>query len=740
MTCPTAPLPSETAKPRLVPLLRPEVRIRRMVETTPTQFLLEDCVAGKCYEIGPREAHCLLACDGQRSIDEVLQSQPRLAGTAPLTFDDFQQLINWAAIKQLWVDHSEQAIDRQKWLYQSRERGALLRWTNPISFTIRGGSPERFLRLLTPTFGSLFDLRWLPWTALLGCYSLVCLWEHGDRFARDAALLWTEQQWGVLLVVWVGIKLIHEIAHGIVAHRYGVAVRDAGAFFVLFFPFAYVDVSGSARLPSRWKRIHIGLAGMYVELVLAAVATIAWAWTTNLTLALWLHTIVLTAGVSTLLFNANPLMKFDGYYVLSDFLGIANLADRGKTWIARFCQRWCLGMSVSPLPLPLPKRILVACYGSASLVWRLMLQVTLTIGAAALFHGLGIVIAILAIGHYAIEPLSKLQQFFSSQRPWESWKWLNVGTTAALSAIGIWLGTYVLTGPVSLSAPVVVRHPVEKIVRAGTDGFVAAVDVSHGQRVIAGQRLVLLSQPELQRQVSALKLQIEQAEIRAREARQASDWTEFDNQRSMVGALTEQWHRRQAEVRQLEVVAPCDGVVWQPDTAVLLGQYLPRGTALMTIDDGSQELVVSISQDDVADLRMDGETSVTLVFPNLPLLQGRLVELQPSASDVVPAPAMARTHGGPLLVQPVVHGSTDQRRVIRTRQLGDEATQNLRLVVPRVSGRVELPLDRDGAVALGQTGVAFLPIRQQSLASYLVWQTRRWLYGHLENLRQSRDK
>lgn len=732
-----APPLSDKVEPRLAPRLRPEVRIRQTESVGRGRFLLEDRIAGKCFELGTREAHCLLACDGQRTVEEVLQSQPRLADVPPLTMADLTQLIQWAALKQLWVDHSEQAIERQRALYQIRQRGAWLRWTNPISFTIRIGSPERLLRCLTPTLGGLFDWRSAVVAFFLGIYALACLWEHGDRFARQAALLWVEQQWLVLLVVWVGIKLLHEVAHGIVANRYGVPVRDSGVFFVLFLPLAYVDVSGSSSLPSRWQRIHIGLAGMYAELVLAALATIGWAWTNNLTVALWLHAIILTAGVSTLIFNANPLMKFDGYYVLSDLLGIANLSDRGKAWVAMTFQRWCLGMTVPGLPLAWHHRALIAVYGCAALVWKVLLQITLTLAAAALFHGLGILVAILAIAHYAIEPVTKMQRFFSGQRPWEKWSRLNVGVTAVAALITLWLGTHLLTGPVSLNAPVVVRHPVEKIVRAGTAGFVASIDVKHGERVTAGQRLARLCRPELLRQVAELKLQVEQAEIRAREARQASDLTEFDNQRRLAAALQAQWQQRQTEVAQLEILAPCAGVVWQPDVESLLGQYLLQGTALMSIDDGSQELVVSISQDDVATLLLDERSPVTLVFPNLPLLEGHLVNLQPSASDWVPAPAMARTHGGPLLVQPVSDSSGSPRRVIRTRQLGDEATHNLKLVVPRVTGRVDLPLDRVGSLAIGQTGVAFLPIRQQSLASYLVWQTRRWLNGHLENLRQS---
>lgn len=737
MADPIAHPSSDKLESRLSPRLRPEVRIRQTSAVGPGRFLLEDPVAGKCFELGSREAHCLMACDSQRTIEEVLQAQPALADAQPLTAADVVQLIQWAAVKQLWVDHSEQAIERQRSLYRMRERSAWLRWTNPISFTIRIGSPERLLSYLTPTFGGLFDWRWVPLALFLGVYSLCCLWEHGDRFARQAALLWSDQQWLVLLVVWLVIKLLHEIAHGIVANRYGVPVRDSGILFVLFLPLAFVDVSGSASLPSRWQRIHIGLAGMYAELALAAVATIGWAWTTDLTVALWLHAVILTAGVSTLAFNANPLMKFDGYYVLSDLLGIVNLSDRGKAWIAATFQRWCLGMPVPGLPLLWHQRVIVAVYGSAALAWKILLQITLTLAAAALFHGLGILVAILAIAHYAIEPLTRLQRFVSSQRPWEKWNWLNVSVTATVALLSLWLGTQVLTGPVSLSAPVVVRHPIEKIVRTGTDGFVASMDVKHGESVMAGQRLAVLHHPELLQQAADLKLQVEQAEIRARDARQAGDLTEFDNQRRLADALRAQWQQRHAEVQQLEIVAPCAGVVWQPDAESLLGQYLTRGTALLSIDDGSQELVVSISQDDVSTLRRDVNTPVTLVFPNLPLLQGQLVDLQPSATDRVPSPAMARTHGGPLLVQPVAETSGSPRRVIRTRQLGDEATQNLKLVIPRVTGRVDLPPEMVGSMAIGQTGVAFLPIRQQSLASYLVSQTRRWLNGHLENLRQS---
>jgi putative peptide zinc metalloprotease protein len=718
------------------PRLRPDLRISHAAGAL-AFHVLEDGIAGKCFELGAREAHCLLACDGQRTIGEILATQPQVVGLPPLTGTDFQQLINWAMGKQLLLDHSDQAVGRQQATYRAQARSAWIKWTNPISISISLGSPARLLNVLAPKLDWIFDVRWFPLAGMAVIYSLFCWYEHAEKFSSHVVAIWADQQWLPLVVVWLWIKLVHELAHGVVARRYGSQVCDAGIYLILFLPLAYVDVSNSARLPNRWKRIHIAAAGMYVEIVLAAVAMIIWAWTTNVMLASWMHAIVISAGVSTLVFNANPLMRFDGYYILADLLGIPNLATRGKQWVGSMVKRWCLGIHATPLMLPGYKRVIVAIYGIAALIWKIMLQVTLVIGAAALFYGLGVLIAALAILHYAMEPMMQLMRFVRNERPWAKWKPVNVVISMGVAGATAWLLTSILTGPVYLNAPAVVRYPAEKLVRVAAEGFVDSIDVHHGQKVVAGQRLAVLRNPNLLLQVQALELQLEQSEHHARLAREQADWSEFENCLRAAEGLRAQLSERRSEAENLELRAPCAGEVWHPELEQLLGQYIKRGTALMTIDDGQKELAISISQDDMAGASAWTDVEVQVLFPNLPMTRGKLVRVQPNASLSVPAPALARTFGGPLLVQPVASNDRAKPKFVHLNVGTDQTTDELMLLVPRVTGIVEIPAQFQQQLPIGQTGSVFLPAHQQSLANYIVQQTRRWLNGHLENMRHS---
>ncbi|MBL8891922.1 MAG: efflux RND transporter periplasmic adaptor subunit [Planctomycetaceae bacterium] len=719
------------------PKLRADLRIGQASESASAFFVLEDSLAGKCYELGAREAHCLMSCDGRRSVGEILASQPNVANLPRLTADNFRQLVSWALAKQLLVDHSDQAIGRQQTMYQAAARANWVKWTNPISISISLGSPAPLLRYLTPKLCWIFDHRWLPLAACTVAYALYCLYIHAEKFSNQAIAIWADQQWLTLVIVWLLIKVIHELAHGIVAQRYGTQVRDAGLFLVLFLPLAYVDVSNSARLPNRWKRIHIAAAGMYVELVLAAVATIVWAWTTNVTLASWMHAVVVSAGVSTLIFNANPLMRFDGYYILADLIGIPNLASRGKQWFWGTIKRWCLGIPSTPIMLPTSKRLMIAIYGIAALAWRMILQITLVIAAAALFYGLGVLVAILAILHYAMEPLIQLSRFARNEQPWRKWRVANVTGSLVAAAAMLWMLTSALTGPVYLNAPAVVRFPAEQLVRAASDGFVSSIRVRHGEEVVAGQTLAVLSNPALCQQVEALQFQLAQAEQKARMAREKAEWSEYDNQQRFAAGLRAQLSERRIEIAHLELRAPCNGRVWNPEVEQLAGQYVRSGTAIMTIDDGRKELAVSISQDDLAAVSEWKDARVQIVFPNLPITPGQLRQIQPNASETVPAAALARPFGGPLLVQPASSTETKKPRFVRSQSANEESIADLKLIVPRVTGIVELPDHLQETLPVGHTGAVFLPARRQSLASYIVTETRRWLSGHLQSMRHA---
>ena len=167
---------------------------------------------------------------------------------------------------------------------------------------------------------------------------VVCLGAVGvlyvdwQRFSAGSAGILAPGNWWSLAAAWFVLKLGHEISHAAVCKKYGGTVREMGLIFILFAPVAYVDVTSCWRFSSKWHRIHTAAAGMYAELFLAALAVFGWSAESAVVQHL-LHNVVFMASLTTILFNANPLMRFDGYYLLTDLVDVPNLYSQGTQWV-----------------------------------------------------------------------------------------------------------------------------------------------------------------------------------------------------------------------------------------------------------------------------------------------------------------------------------------------------------------------------------------------------------------------
>ena len=203
--------------------------------------------------------------------------------------------------------------------------------------------------------------------------------------------------------------MIHELWHGLVSKHYGGQVYEAGVLLVLFLPIGYVDATPSWRFPGRWQRIHTAAAGMIAELSVAAVAAFVWAELPPGPAADLAFNLVLIAAVDTLIFNANPLMRFDGYFILADLTGIPNLYQRGQEFTRHLGRRYLLGIRSAWSPgLGALKGLFVRVYGLAALAWRIAILVVILVVASGLFHGLGLVVSVLAGAALLAVPLLRL--------------------------------------------------------------------------------------------------------------------------------------------------------------------------------------------------------------------------------------------------------------------------------------------------------------------------------------------
>ena len=280
---------------------------------------------------------------------------------------------------------------------------------NPLAMRFKLFDPEKFLVRFEPFVRPVFN--WvgaLVWLALVG-YAVFLVGVHWPEFTRNVTdrVLAPEN----LVLVWIIfpiLKALHEFGHAFAIKLLKGEVHEMGIIFLVFTPIPYVDASSSLAFRSKWERALVGAAGIFVELFLAAIAVLVWVNVEPGFVRSVAYNVVLIAGVSSLLFNVNPLLRFDGYYILMDLLEIPNLGQRGNRYLAYLVQRYLFGIRDAEPPLSSRgERIWFSIYSSAAFVYRIFIYTAIIVFIASNFFIAGVLIALWAIASMIVYPLFK---------------------------------------------------------------------------------------------------------------------------------------------------------------------------------------------------------------------------------------------------------------------------------------------------------------------------------------------
>ena len=277
----------------------------------------------------------LIQLDGRRSIAEAVGRAAARLGPQALSEHEALALCHWAMESQLAQPLGGEGTARIAAAAARHERQRVRAMANPLCVRIPLIDPDWLLSRIAGWCGWVFTWPALAvWIGMVG-YALYLAGSGWARIESSAAVILDRDNWLRLAAAWVLLKVLHETAHGLACKRYGGTVGSAGITLLFFMPLAYVDVTSSWRFRSKWQRIATAAAGIYAELFVASIATIVWATSSPGILQTVALNIALTAGVSTLVFNANPLVRFDGYFILSDLLEIPNLYSLQPTMDGR---------------------------------------------------------------------------------------------------------------------------------------------------------------------------------------------------------------------------------------------------------------------------------------------------------------------------------------------------------------------------------------------------------------------
>ncbi len=594
-------------------------------------------------------------------------------------------------------------------------------WLNPLFLRIPLLNPDRLLTRCLPWF------RWTLTPAAFGGWLVICLlawggvWLHHDRFAASVPTILAANNWLFLLLAWVLLKTVHEFYHGLVCKKYGGYVPRCGLVLILFSPVAFVDVTSSWRFRSKWHRIYTAAAGMYVELFVASLAAIVWMWTEVGWLNQFCHNLVAMAGVSTLLFNGNFLMRFDGYYILSDLFGYQNLYGTGQKYLRYFWRRYVMGVSADALVETGRKLQFVRVYAWAALAWRLLFYVGVLLIAAAMFHGAGIVLAVFAGVCWFLLPGWRFVIYLIRGRTQEQPNRVRF----ALICLGVSLGgvsVLALPWPGGITAWGIVDYEPLSVHRVVCPGFLREVHVREGEFVEQGTALATMENPQITLDLKQLELAIEQSRIRARMLHRDGNLVQYQVEGKHRKSLEQQRDELLRRAEGLTITASAAGHVMGQDLAMMEGQYLTIGSIVMSVGDERRKQVrLSVAQQDVDFfLRQVGsQPNVRIKGHARSVCDARLTRVNPRAVRQLPDAALAVPNGGPLPVQAAA---------------GDPAlVDGWQLTEPRFLALVHLPEHEASRLRAGELARVRLRGTAPSIAvRFLDW-VQNWMHYKLQS-------
>ncbi|MEH6444399.1 MAG: hypothetical protein V7784_10915, partial [Oceanospirillaceae bacterium] len=337
---------------QLKPQLRRHVEVHTHHYRGERFYLLQNHSTGQFRRL-TTQAYLLVALmDGKRSIESIWTlASERLKDELP-THEEVVQLVgDLYRGNIIKMDHAGDAAESLRFGNEQKRKKWLGKLRSPLSVQIPLIDPNKFLdrtkNWVNLFFTKSFAVVWLVMIAML----LVFAGRHWDELTSNLSdQILAADNLFLLWLVYPFIKILHELGHAYVVKRYGGEVHEIGIMLLVFFPMPYVDASSSTSFASKYQRMFVDAAGMMVELFIAAIAMFIWLSAEDGLTKSFAYNILFIAGVSTIVFNGNPLLRFDGYYLLADWLEMPNLAQNSNKYWAYISKRVLFGIRNLPTP------------------------------------------------------------------------------------------------------------------------------------------------------------------------------------------------------------------------------------------------------------------------------------------------------------------------------------------------------------------------------------------------------
>ena len=630
---------------------RQDLKVSRHLFRGTPSYIVHDPISFQSHRFSQSDYEILSSLDRSKTLREVYQSlSSQGKADDEEAFFEFVLGLQMRGLLDLPITNGSRLYQRHVQREEAAKKKSLMKLLfikiplfNPNEFL------ERTMYLAKPLFTRFFFYVFCVMMAA----AIGLLFARWDEFYLPMADLLATRNLLILVVVMTALKFWHELGHAYACKIQGGAVPDMGGFLMVGMPMAYVDVSSSWSFASRRGRIMVGLGGMYFEMIAACIAMFIWAFTSEGLVHSTAHFVVLMASFMTILFNANPLMRYDGYYILSDMTGIPNLRGRSTQYASGLMKRITLGL---PMNIghssgdSFREMTWMLVYGVAAVIYQFWLILTIAFMVAGQYFLVGMAVGAMFGASAVLLPLKKTFKYLWFDPEIDHVRPRAVGLSAVLIA-GLAAVALIVPVPGGIVTPGQLTYENVETHRLPFDCYLKEICIEPNQEVDAQTVLVKVENPDLKDRfmTASASLRVANQMMMAAAASSPAEQRSVQFQQDTAKA---EFQMADTEMKQQIVESISQGVVLMCPKSREIGSYIPMGSELAVVGNGQRIVRVILNDQQFANARpnVGDEVTVRLCTSQRHHQDGVVTRVEPSGSSKIEMPGLTQAAGGNILV------------------------------------------------------------------------------------------
>lgn len=636
----------------LKPSLQSQVQLTRHEYRGTDWWMLIDPLTGNQHRLAAAAHFIVARMNGERTVQTIWDaSMAELDANAPTQSEVIELLGRLHMANLLLTDITPDTAALFRRARESKIKKRQRNILNPLYLRFPLADPDSLLERLIPLGRMIFSGQCLALWLATFVWGLALVNTHWNAIVQSIDdTFMSPTNLALMAVVFVVMKLLHELAHGLAVKRWGGEVHDTGIVLLVLLPIPYVDASSANAFADKYKRMYTSAAGIMLELFLASVALSIWVivepgWVKQIC-----ANVMVIGAVSTLLFNGNPLLRFDGYYVLADYLEIPNLAGRAQSFLSRLTRRILVGPQTSPSPASsTSEAIWLFGYGIAAYAYRVVLLLVIALYLSDTFLVLGLLLGAWTISTQLLWPFLKGARALMDLSD-NMGQRLRVYGTTAFAFTSAYVAFFIIPLPSTTYADGIVWLPDESVVRANTDCFVDELLVTPGAAVVAGTPLITCENAVLKtkRDVLHAEIQARKMEYRAHGLREQVERKILADEIASIDAELALVRDR---LKGLQIVSQSAGTFLPATTHRLLGSFYEQGETLgYVLDEDRLTIKAAILQADIDLVDAGRAIEVRFAGSGGRAHMASVTRQVPAPSSRLPSAALGTQGGGRLPV------------------------------------------------------------------------------------------